>query len=142
MVRVILGLVKGLLVGGGVGYLLASQGLGGAGALAYVACAVVGALVGVIAGRPPWRAETIWTPVVKALFGGVVGAGLCFVGSRFLPEVKLPSIANLHELPLRGAAFLSTAIGVLYGIFVEVDDGGTADAEKKAAAQKSLPAKK
>ena len=143
MVRVILGLVKGLLVGGGVGYLLLYLGVDSVGVRAYAACALVGALVGVIAGRPPWRAETIWTPVVKALFGGVVGAGLCFVGS-FLPEKKLPSIANLGELPLRGAAFLSAAVGVIYGIFVEVDDGGSADAEKKAAAAppKSLPAKK
>src|SRR3954467_756986 len=119
MVRVILGLVKGLLVGGGVAYLLASHQLNST-FYAYAACALVGALVGVIAGKPPWRAETIWTPVVKALVGGLVGSGLCFVGRKFLPDLTT-TIAGVG-LQLRGATVLATAVGVLYGIFVEVDD--------------------
>ena len=142
MLRVILGLVKGLVVGGGVGYLLVRLGGDDGGLLAYAACAVVGALVGVIAGRAPWRAETIWTPVVKALVGGLVGAGLCFLGRRFLPEASLPSIAGLTALPLRGASVLATAVGVIYGIFVEVDDGGSADAEKKQDVSRTASARK
>lgn len=141
MVRVILGLVKGLAVGGGLGYLLLYLHIDGGGPLAYAACAVVGALVGVIAGRAPWRADTIWTPVVKALVGAAIGAGLCFAGRRFLPDLA-PTIAGVGTIPLRGATFLSAAIGVLYGIFVEVDDGGGADDKDKKSEERALPARK
>lgn len=131
MIRAILGFLKGLLVGGGVGYGLFRLGLGADNAiLTYLACTLVGALVGVICGRAPWRSETIWTPVVKALFGGVIGAGLCAVGLNVVPEATL--LTQPIPLSTHGPAFLSTVIGVLYGTFVEIDDGGNAD-DKKAA---------
>jgi hypothetical protein len=137
MLRAILGLLKGLVVGGGVGFGLLRLGLAGNSAVTYAACAVVGALVGVIAGRAPWRAETIWTPAVKAIFGGAIGAALCFAGRRFLPDASF-TVADLGKLSLRDGPILATAVGVLYGIFVEIDDGGADD--KKAEAAKSLPA--
>ena len=48
--------MKGAVVGGAVGY--GSLLLGWlVGPLAYLACAAVGALVGLVAGRAPWHAE-------------------------------------------------------------------------------------
>jgi hypothetical protein len=124
MMRVLLGLVKGLAAGAAVAYLLVQLGVAGSGMVSYLACAAVGALVGVICGRAPWRAETIWTPIVKAIVGGLIGAGLCFVGRRFLPEVHFNLAAPVGPIGTHDGSFLAIAVGVLYGIFVEVDDGG------------------
>src|SRR5438477_5541978 len=121
MLRVIVGILKGAIIGGGVGYGLVVLGWPSS-FFAYVACAAVGAIVGVVAGRAPWRAETIWTPVIKMIVGALIGAGLCFVGFRFLPDPQF-HLAGV-ELGLHSAPLLAPAVGVLYGIFVEVDDGG------------------
>lgn len=53
--RLVIGLVKGLIVGGLLGFALAKIGLAAPGALiAYLAAAAAGALVGLIAGKPIW----------------------------------------------------------------------------------------
>lgn len=129
--RVIVGLIKGLIVGGAAGYGLLRLGWTSA-ALAYVACAVVGAVVGVVAGRAPWKAETIWTPVLKLVVGAVVGVGLAALGLHFGPPSEVfvkPLHAGLDTVPFRSGIILAPIIGVLYGIFVEWDDG----ASKKSA---------
>jgi len=134
MLRVLLGIIEGVLVGGLVGYGLFYANIP-SGVLAYAACAVVGALVGLIAGRAPWKAETIWTPLVKMIVGAVVGGGLAALGFHFMPA-KTFTVPKLGELNLASGPVLAVAIGVIYGIFVEVDDGGSkgvesADGKKK-----------
>jgi hypothetical protein len=124
--RVIIGLIKGLIVGGGVGYGLLRLGWT-SGALAYVACAVVGALVGVVAGRAPWKAETIWTPVIKMIVGAAIGVGLAALAVHFGPDSEVyvkPLKTGLDSVPFRSGPILAPIIGVLYGVFVEWDDGG------------------
>lgn len=138
MSRVILGFLKGLIVGGGIGFALLRLGWNNSLA-AYAGCALVGALVGVVCGRPPWRTETIWTPVVKMIVGGLVGAGACWAGLK-LPGIKLAAFPGM-DISLNSAGVLSTAIGVLYGIFVEVDDGGSKD-EKSDKKSKQLPTRR
>ena len=96
-------------------------------ALAYVACALVGALVGVVAGRAPWKAETIWTPVLKLVVGAGIGVGLAALGLHFAPEAMLnvqPAAGWARALPFRSGPIRAPIVGVLYGIFVEWDDGG------------------
>ena len=124
--RVIIGLVKGLIVGGAVGYGLLRLGWT-SGVLAYVACAIVGAVVGVVAGRAPWKAETIWTPVLKMIVGAGIGAGLAALGTHFGPDSEVyvkPLQTGLEHVPFRSGPILAPIIGVIYGIFVEWDDGG------------------
>jgi len=124
--RVIIGLVKGLIVGGAVGYGLLRLGWT-SGALAYVACAIVGAVVGVVAGRAPWKAETIWTPVLKMIVGAGIGVGLAALGTHFGPDSEVyvkPLQTGLEHVPFRSGPILAPIIGVLYGVFVEWDDGG------------------
>ena len=137
MLRVLVGLIKGAVVGGLLGYGSWYTGWTG-GFAAYLACALAGALVGVIAGRAPWRAETIWTPVIKMIVGAVIGAGLCFVGFRFLPDPQF-KIAGV-ELGLHSATVLAPAVALLYGMFVEVDDGNTGKKASEASDEK--PSKK
>ncbi len=124
MVRVLFGLLKGAIVGGGVAYGLLRLGLSG-NVWAYLACALVGTVVGLVAGRAPWKAETIWTPVLKMVVGAGIGAGLAALGLRVLPDRSFV-VNGLGTLSLAGAPILSVAVGVLYGLFVEIDDGGTA----------------
>lgn len=123
MVRVILGLLKGAVVGGGVGYGLYKLGFAG-GLSAYLGCAVVGALVGVVCGRAPWKADTIWTPVVKMIVGAAIGLGLCALAFNLLPDPTFYVAQLSGELHLHSGPVLAPLVGVLYGIFVEVDDGG------------------
>lgn len=139
MLRVLVGLIKGAVVGGALGYGTWYLGWTG-GAAAYLACALAGALVGVIAGRAPWRAETIWTPVIKMVVGALIGAGLCFVGFRFLPDPQF-KVADL-ELGLHSATVLAPAIALLYGVFVEVDDGNSGKKAAAAAKEEKPAAKK
>jgi hypothetical protein len=128
MLRVIVGLIKGAIIGGGVGFLLLKLGWTSSTLIAYLACAAVGAVVGVVAGRAPWRAETIWTPVIKMIVGALVGVGLAAVGLKLVPDFSLhvKQLADFGggDLHLHSAPLLAPIIGVLYGIFVEVDDGG------------------
>jgi len=138
MLRVIVGLLKGAVIGGGVGYLLLRFGWPST-VLAYLACAAVGAVVGVVAGRAPWRAETIWTPVIKMVVGSLVGVGLCALGLKLLPDftVHVKQLGDLGELHLHSAPVLAPLIGMLYGIFVEVDDGGNKKPSPPAASRSS-----
>lgn len=136
MLRVILGLVKGGIVGAGLGYGAFVIGLG-AGASGYLVSALVGFFTGVVCGRPLWRQETLWTPVVK----GLVGAGVCsllLLGLRKLLggfTVPLPAALEVPEGPVSQIPLLfGTLLGIVYGILVEVDDGGGAASPKKTAA--------
>jgi hypothetical protein len=96
-----------------------------------LACAVVGAGVGLVAGRPPWRSETLWTPAIKLIVGAAIGVGLCAVGFRLLPDPSL-HVGSLGSLSLHSGPVLAPLVGILYGIFVEVDDGGRPSDSPKA----------
>jgi hypothetical protein len=135
--RVIVGLIKGLIVGGAVGYGMLRLGWT-SGVLAYLACAIVGALVGVVAGAAPWKAETIWTPVLKMVVGAAIGVGLAALGLHFGPDVEVyiaPLKTGVEHVPFRSGAVLAPIIGVLYGIFVEWDDGGAKKTPPPAATE-------
>lgn len=125
--RLLLGLLKGGIIGGGLGYGFFALGLGGA--LNWVLYAVIGAAVGFIAGRPFWRHDTIWTPVVKAVFGLAVSVGLYAVVAKLLGDPKLNAV-GLEGTASSFPYVLGAVIGVIYGVFVEVDDGGKADKAK------------
>ena len=78
MGRVIFGLLKGGIVGAAIGALALKLGVSG-GIPAVMTYAVIGAAAGVVCGRPPWRQDTFWTSLLKAIFGLLVGVGLCFL---------------------------------------------------------------
>jgi hypothetical protein len=142
--RLIVGLIKGLVVGGAVGYGILRLGWTST-AIAYVACAVVGALVGVVAGRAPWKAETIWTPVLKMVVGAGIGVGLAALGLHFGPDSEVfvkPLHTGLDQVPFRSGAILAPLVGLIYGTFVEWDDGGGTKKQPPAATSESPPAAK
>jgi hypothetical protein len=138
MVRVVLGLLKGAVVGAALGWAALKLGVGG-GAAAFLTYALIGGIVGMVCGKPPWRQDTFWTSALKGLFGVGVGIGLYVLGRKFLPgaHVSLPAALgappdrSIAELPI----LIGPIIGAVLGTFFEVDDGGGA----KAAADKSKP---
>lgn len=140
MARLLLGLLKGLLAGGAVGG--AAHVLGLAGGWGYVVAMATGFAVGLLAGRPVWSHAmdplgTIWTPVLKAVFGAGVGA-LAFLLLRKLavPIVHLGEVtASLRDLPILWAP----ALGAIYGAWVELDDAPSAGSKAPPRAVKAKP---
>ena len=135
MGRIILGLLKGGLLGAAAGYFAGTAGVS-VGPIAMAFYAALGAAVGLVCGRPLWRQETFWTPVIKALFGAGVGVGLFFLARKLLGQTSLPIAAipasvghPLAEVP----ALLGPMIAAVYGIFVEVDDGSSSTPPAKSA---------
>jgi hypothetical protein len=136
MLRVVLGLLKGGILGAGIGFLAWKLGVGG-GLAAIMICGIIGAAAGIVAGRPPWRHETLWTPLIKGIVGFGVGVGL-YLGARkllggthlaFATGLGAPDKA-LVEIPF----LIGPAIGALWGILVELDDSVGAEGRAKAGA--------
>jgi hypothetical protein len=130
MGRVILGIIKGTLIGGVIGYAALRLGVT-TGPLAYATYAALGFLVGLVCGKAVWRQETMWTPALKGLFGAAVCAGLYWGASKLLggplggvilalpPQLGVSSDRPVLEVPL----LVAPALAIVYGVFVEVDDG-------------------
>lgn len=125
--RLVLGLLKGAVIGGALGYGAYAAGLGGG--FNWVTYGLVGFAVGLLVGRPIWRhlkdtGSTIWTPVLKGVFGFGIGVGIYALVGKAWGTFDLaisalePEPRRLHDWPF----ILGGAIGALYGAFVEVDD--------------------
>ena len=125
--RVLLGLIKGGLIGGGLGWAYGQiDATVNHGFAPYLLYGLIGALVGLVAGRPLWKQETLWTPVVKAVVGVAVCIGLYTLVVHALGDPKLNALglsAQVSAVPY----LLGAACGVIYGVFVEIDDGGKSD---------------
>ncbi len=133
--RLLLGLAKGLVIGGVIGALMhfaLGVTLIPAGALSYLFFGGIAALAGVAAGQPPWR-EGAWVgSILKAIFGFAIGAGLYWVGQRFLNFpigglAGLPAEATFAQAPLTFAPTLAA----IFGMLIELDDGGDQAADSK-----------
>ena len=143
MISLLVGLLKGAVIGGGVGYgahaLAEATGFGNA----WLTYGVIGALVGLFVGRPLWALlrdpnTTNIIAIIKAVFGFGVGCGLyALFAKAWAPDPEL-AIADysIYWPPILGAA-----IGGVYGAFVEFDDSIGDDASKSAKKDASGPTK-
>jgi hypothetical protein len=143
MLRVVLGILKGAIVGAAVGAGAWKLGLGG-GVLAFGAYGLIGALVGVVCGKPIWKQETLWTPLLKGIFGFAIGCGLYWGARKVLGTTAFPFAAAIGapaDRPLTEIPYLlGPLVGLLYGVFVEVDDGSSGAGKGPAAAAKGAAA--
>ena len=145
MVKLLVGLLKGAVIGGGIGY--GAYALAGATGFsnAWLTFGVVGMLVGLLVGRPLWalikdKSATSWIGVLKAAFGFGVGCGLyALIAKAWGPSNDVLKIAD-HGMFV-WPPFLGGIIGAMYGGFVEIDDAIGDDAKALAKAEKSGPAK-
>lgn len=148
VLRLIIGLVKGLVVGGLLGFALAKAGFAAPGPIiAYLAAALSGALVGLIAGKPIWAEGARIEAGMKAFAGAVLGLGLLWVVRRWL-TIPLPVSLGAFSAPnealgetaangtLGGLAVSSYAIvAAVLGGFFEADN--TPDGESKSGGAKA-----
>lgn len=146
MLKLILGLLKGALVGGAIGF--GAYQLDLTGGMHWLTYGLAGALVGLIAGRPLWalitdKEGTTWVSVLKALFGFGVGCGLYALVSRVWGGFALTLNGETHLIHDWQPIF-AASIGGFLGAFFEIDDaigGGDAPPAKKPALPAGKPKK-
>lgn len=132
--RGLLGILKGLLVGGVFGaafhFALGGHAFGGAGLAVFVS-SLAAAVASVVSGQPPWR-EGAWVgSILKGVVGAAVGAGLGWAATRWLggtlPTVfGLPEGSHWWQAPLLLVPGISAPLAAL----VELDDGGAPEAPR------------
>jgi len=140
--RLLIGIVKGLMVGSLLGFGLVKLGAAVPGViLAYLAAAVTGVLVGLIAGKPIWAKDAKIEAGTKAFVGALLALGLMAAARTWL-LVELPvsfgSLAPEHgaHLTLGGFAMTSlAAIAALLGGFYEADNDSTGEEAALAAGE-------
>jgi hypothetical protein len=141
VVKLLVGFIKGAVIGGGVGYgayaLANATGFGSV----WLTYGIIGALVGLFVGRPLWSLirdteATSFTALLKAGFGFGVGCGLY----ALVAKVWNPSPLEISGFNVFAwTPSLGGAIGGVYGAFVEIDDGiGDGNKDKKKLAEKSV----
>lgn len=141
-------LIVGLFVGAVVGAILAAilvQGLkvvsfdasalGAAGA--YLAAALTGVFTGLVAGKPIWSADGKIEAGLKAFFGALIALGGMFVLRTWVNvPMDLTSLnagaGTLGQLPATSLPIIAAVLAA----FFELDNTGSKDEEKKAAADK------
>lgn len=126
-----MGLLKGAVIGGGVGY--AAFALNLRGGMHWVSYGLVGAMVGLLVGKPFWahmreRGSTFVTPVLKAIVGYGIAVGLFAIVAKAWGGFDL-EIADESRRIYDWQHIMGAAVGAVYGAFVELDDAS--DAEPK-----------
>lgn len=146
--RLLIGIVKGLVVGGLLGFALVKLGMPMPGALvAYPAAAVTGIVIGLIAGKPIWAPDAKIEAGAKAIVGALLGVGLMAAARQWL---MFPLPFALGDLASEGTAFGGfamtslAAIAALLGGFYDADnDSSAGDAKLKGGSdEKALPGKR
>ncbi|MBA3395197.1 MAG: hypothetical protein H0T89_21290 [Deltaproteobacteria bacterium] len=143
MLKLLVGILKGAVIGGAVGYgafaLAQATGFGNP----WLTYGLVGLFVGLVVGRPIWtlirdKEQTSWIAILKAAFGFGVGCGLyALVAKAWNPTWMIADYNVFAWSPTLGGA-----IGAIYGGFVELDDGIGDDKNAKKPAPKQIAPKK
>lgn len=118
-----IGLLKGALIGGGLGfgYFLLGDGFQ-RGVLAYLFFALAGLVVGFFAGVAPWKQKTIYTSLFKGIFGALLFCGLyALVANLFNPTLMTNALEN-RPMALGSTYVLGPLLGILFSVFFEWDD--------------------
>lgn len=149
--RLLIGIVKGLLVGGLLGFGLLQLGAGVLASwyLAYPAAALVGVLVGLVAGKPIWAKDAKIEAGMKAAVGAILASLMMFAAQRWL-TMSVPSVPGLPAGFVDAKATLGTfavtslaMIAALLGGFYEADNDAPPEESAKLgpASAKELPEK-
>ena len=143
LLRLLLGLLKGLVVGALLGYGLAAAGLLVPPTLvAYGAAAALGAVVACVAGRPIWAKGARIEVGMKALAGVLIAPALLYVARRWLTfelPLDLPAMLGLGSVPASVGMLSLTSYAlvgaVLAGFFDADNDAKAADSKEEAASK-------
>jgi len=151
LARLLMGLVKGLVLGALVGYGLAAAGMGAPGAfIAYPVAVVVGVLMALVAGKPIWAKDARIEAGTKAVAAAILAPGLMWLARRFLTmglplDVgALPGLESLAGAQLTIGTFAVTSVAmvaaVLAGFFDA--DNSPADDDEDTSDEQSGPKKR
>jgi hypothetical protein len=137
MLRLVLGLLKGAVLGAGIGY--GAYYLGLDGGWNYLVYGLIGFVVGLFVGRPIWshildKSSTVWTAVLKGLFGVGIGIGIYALVHKLIGDPKLTIAGETRMLTDWGYLF-GAAVGGLFGAWVELDDAPAKKQEDAPAAK-------
>jgi Na+/proline symporter len=145
VIKLLVGILKGAVIGGALGYGAFALGQSTGFDNPWIIYGLIGALVGLFVGRPIWslirdKNSTTVISILKSAFGFGIGCGLyAIVAKAWNPTLAISTIENVFAWP----PTLGGAIGAIYGGFVELDDAvGDDKASKKDEPKKQLPAKK
>ncbi len=137
--RLLIGIVKGILLGALLGLGLVKLGMAMPFAIvAYLAAAVTGVLIGLIAGKPIWAKDAKIEAGTKAFVGALLSLGLMAAARQWLMGIEIPfalgSLAPEHAT-LGGFAMTSlAAIAGLLGGFYEADNDPSSEEAAPAGA--------
>ena len=92
MVKLLVGLLKGAVIGAAVGYGALQLATATGFSNAWLTYGLIGAMVGLFVGKPLWsllrdKNATNWIAVLKGLFGFGVGCGLYALFSKVVPTL-------------------------------------------------------
>lgn len=144
MLKLLVGILKGAVIGAALGYGAHALSLQGISLGPWLTYGLIGVFVGLFVGKPIWtlirdQSSTSWVAVLKAAFGFGIGCGLYALVTKAIHPTW---VINGYDVFTWGPT-LGGAIGAVYGGFVELDDAiGDDKSGAKAAPQKKLPAKK
>ncbi len=139
LARLLIGLVKGLLVGSllGLGLVKLGEPVLDSSVVAYLAAAVTGILTGLVAGKPIWAKDAKIEAGTKAAVGAVLGLGLMVAVRHWLFAMPIPlqlgSLAPEHAT-IGGFAMtaLAAIAGVLGGFYEADNDAPPEEAEARS----------
>jgi hypothetical protein len=136
VVKLLVGILKGAVIGGALGY--GAFALGEVPVLGnpWVLYGLIGAIVGLFVGRPIWalirdKNATTVIAILKAVVGVGIGCGLYALVSRAFSPTLMISGYNVFDW----SPTLGGAIGAVYGGFVELDDAIGDDKSKAQPAK-------
>lgn len=151
LARLLMGLVKGLVLGALVGYGLAAAGMGAPGAfIAYPIAVVIGVLTALVAGKPIWAKDARIEAGTKAVAAAILAPGLMWLARSYagfaLPfdPSALPGLEGLAGAQLTLGTFAVTSLAMVSAVlagFFDADNSPTSDDESSGTTKKS-PAKK
>jgi hypothetical protein len=136
--RLLVGMVKGLLVGALLGFGLVKLGWAVPGVVvAYLAAAVAGVVVGLVAGKPIWAKDAKIEAGTKAFVGALLSLGLMAAARQWLTmEVPVPvgSLVPYHHDTLTLGGFAMTSLAAIAGLL-----GGFYEADNDASSEEAAP---
>jgi hypothetical protein len=132
--RLIIGILKGLILGGGMAvalYMLAHIG-SVSGFWGYLLYGVLGAITGVVAGKPLWKPGAWIEALLRGVFGIAVGCGLYALGAVVLTGSAIDFTALLGSLPVgarpehlyQQPLIMAPMFATLYASLIELDNDG------------------
>lgn len=144
MVKLLVGILKGAVIGAALGFgLMSAYTALGFEANPWVTYGLIGAVVGLFVGKPIWalirdKNSTSVVAILKSVFGFGVGCGLyALIAKAWGPELAISTVPNVFAWP----PALGGVIGAVYGGFVELDDA-IGDDKSSDTKEKPAPAKK